>query len=105
MALRTGTAAIIIIPSLAPISWNDLKRKESPITKPSIALITRLEIWLKVNARLIPDMAMIQMSRILAKAIRSMLTCIAPILLDTFVKAYEVIDQQKAVARAAISPM
>jgi len=82
-----------------------LNRKESPKTSPSIPLITRFEIWLKVNARLIPDMAMMHMSRILANAIRSMLTCIAPILLETFVNAYEVIDQQKAVASAAISPM
>jgi hypothetical protein len=41
----------------------------------------------------------------LAKAILSMLTCNAPILLETFVNAYEVIDQQKAVASAAISPI
>jgi hypothetical protein len=34
-----------------------------------------------------------------------MLTWIAPTLLDAFVNAYEVIDQQKAVASAAISPM
>jgi len=34
-----------------------------------------------------------------------MLTCNAPILLETFVNAYEVIDQQNAVASALISPM
>ena len=87
MVLRTGTAAIIIIPSLAPISWNDLKRNESPNTKPSIPLITRFEIWLNVKLRLIPKTEIITKSRTLANAIRSMLTCIAPILLDTFVNA------------------
>jgi hypothetical protein len=48
---------------------------------------------------------MILIKIILANAILSIFTWIAPTLLDTFVNAYEVIDQQKAVASAAISPM
>jgi hypothetical protein len=105
IALSTGTRAIIIIPSLAPISWNDLKRNESPNTKPTIPLNTRFEIWSKDKVRLIPAIPMIAISIKLAITILSMLTCIAPILLVAFANAYAVIDQQKAVASAAISPM
>jgi hypothetical protein len=69
-----GTAAIIIIPSLAPISWNDLNKKESPKTNPNIPLIIRFEIWLKVSIRLIPKTAIIPNSNMLAKTILSILT-------------------------------
>ena len=94
MALRPGIAVIIIIPSLAPISWNDLKRNESLKTNNSIPPITRLEIWLKDSVKLIPKTAIIPNSNMLAKTILSMLTCKAPILLDQFVNEYKLLTSR-----------